>query len=282
MSYTIIIPTKNPTNLVACIKAIRDSGDLSQIVIVDDGVNPEELDAFNIDARARFVQGKKPFCFARNINRGIKAAGVDDDVVLLNDDALLEEGSFRALALASQNNPKYAVLAAAVTGYANYCWPLAPFLRAEFAATYHMRDRRSVPFVAVYIPRSALNIVGPLDERFCGFAPIAPIVCPQCGWGHRGLHEDGTPIPMSRPPEFFRCGQCGNPFHVAIEEGYGGEDRDYCYRARKAGLNVGVYDGCVVDHEKLQSTFRPDGRGRSVAAARMRFYQIHQVAMEEA
>ena len=35
------------------------------------------------------LEGVKPFIFARNCNLGIRAAG-SDDVVLLNDDALLE------------------------------------------------------------------------------------------------------------------------------------------------------------------------------------------------
>jgi hypothetical protein len=32
---------------------------------------------------------------------------------------------------------------------------------------------------------------------------------------------------------------------------------------RKAGLGLGIYDGCFVDHRALKSTFRPDGMGRS-------------------
>lgn len=39
--------------------------------------------------------------------------------------------------------------------------------------------------------------------------------------------------------------------------GYGFDDNDYCARARAAGLQLGVWDGCVVDHSgELPSTFR--------------------------
>lgn len=38
--------------------------------------------------------------------------------------------------------------------------------------------------------------------------------------------------------------------------GYGFEDDDYCVRVRKAGLKVGIHDGCYVDHGSLVSTFR--------------------------
>ncbi len=37
---------------------------------------------------------------------------------------------------------------------------------------------------------------------------------------------------------------------------YGFEDNDYCRRAANAGLDIGVFDDCYVDHGKLTSTFR--------------------------
>ena len=37
---------------------------------------------------------------------------------------------------------------------------------------------------------------------------------------------------------------------------YGEDDTDYSLRVRKAGMKIGIYDGCFVDHSCLQSTFR--------------------------
>lgn len=37
---------------------------------------------------------------------------------------------------------------------------------------------------------------------------------------------------------------------------YGWEDNDYCRRVREAGLEVGIFDDCFVDHSSLHSTFR--------------------------
>lgn len=38
---------------------------------------------------------------------------------------------------------------------------------------------------------------------------------------------------------------------------YGGEDVDYCHRARVNGIPLAIYDGCVMDHGNiLKSTFR--------------------------
>jgi GT2 family glycosyltransferase len=41
---------------------------------------------------------------------------------------------------------------------------------------------------------------------------------------------------------------------------YGVEDLDYCHMVRKAGLKVGVFDHCFVDHGSLISSFRGDPR----------------------
>lgn len=38
--------------------------------------------------------------------------------------------------------------------------------------------------------------------------------------------------------------------------GYGMDDDDYCLRIRKAGLKLGIHDGCYVDHGSLTSSFR--------------------------
>lgn len=47
---------------------------------------------------------------------------------------------------------------------------------------------------------------------------------------------------------------------------YGGEDVDYCRRVRQAGLQVGVFDGCYVDHNCLPSTFRAGNGAGDIAA----------------
>ena len=39
---------------------------------------------------------------------------------------------------------------------------------------------------------------------------------------------------------------------------YGVEDLDYCEATRRAGLKVGVFDHCYVDHASLTSSFRGD------------------------
>lgn len=38
--------------------------------------------------------------------------------------------------------------------------------------------------------------------------------------------------------------------------GYGYEDDDYCTRVARAGFDMGVFDGCIVEHESVPSSFR--------------------------
>src|ERR1039458_2770349 len=92
MAYSIIIPSRNVQNLRACVAAIRQAGETARVIVVWDStpVSYQGLvPAMNHYPPWEGCLGEAPFCFARNINLGIRAAGVDD-VILLHDDALLE------------------------------------------------------------------------------------------------------------------------------------------------------------------------------------------------
>ena len=249
MSFSVIIPSRNPENLRACVAAIRAADQPERIIVVWDGegnarsvhCGSQALPAVVSGSVVGAIKGKKPFCFARNVNLGIKAAG-SDDVILLNDDALLiPYHGFSDLERCSQimQQPgngllyQFGVISARVKGLAN---PVHSADRVELADVLQdVTPAKAVPFVCVYIPRRVIDYVGLLDERFTG--------------------------------------ECGGA------EVYGGEDDDYCYRVREMGFRIGVYNGCVVDHGALTSTFRPDGKGRSIAGARARFFEIHGFAM---
>lgn len=138
----VIIPSRSESNLRQCLAAVRTHERDAKVIVVDDGLSgwPPLVET---------IQGAKPFCFARNVNLGIVAAG-DDDVVLLNDDALLKTpGGFTAMRAAMYKNPGYGVLAAA-SNAANHMLPY------------------SLSFVCVMIPRAVIQGVGLLDERFTG------------------------------------------------------------------------------------------------------------------
>lgn len=55
--------------------------------------------------------------------------------------------------------------------------------------------------------------------------------------------------------------------------GYGWEDNDYCRRVREAGLKLGIFDDCFVDHSSLHSTFRGSPRAPGDIAAGREIYR---------
>lgn len=214
MSLSVIIPSKNALNASACVRAVRERDHDVNVVVVDDGLPADWFDLEPIEV----IPGEKPFIYARNCNLGIKStwgmvevtthsdterkwlqAAVDDDIILLNDDALLmTPGGFTAMQKAAQDHPEYGIISATTNLAGN------PDQQPRGVG---LRDagNKCVAFVCVLIPRRTIERVGLLDERFTAY-----------GW----------------------------------------EDNDYCRRVRNAGLKVGIYDGCYVDHGSLKSTFR--------------------------
>jgi hypothetical protein len=198
-NLSVIIPSRTLSNLTPCAEAVaRHEESVDTIVVWDRSNGNEWIPPHPSYSR---VVGETPFVYARNCNIGIGCAG-NNDVVLLNDDALLRtSGGLAAMQRASEEHPKYGIIGAVtnIVGNANQL-PQGIGLR---------EDTRMVCFVCVFIPRSTINTVGLLDEEFTG---------------------------------------------------YGFEDDSYCLRVRRAGLKIGIFDGCYVDHGSLRSTFRGDPR----------------------
>ena len=198
MNLTVIIPSRTASNLVPCIQAVRKHEPELRIIVVDD--TPD----LSLCPKAEWmpamtIAGVEPFIYARNCNLGIRAAG-SEDVILLNDDALLEStGGFTAMQRSAELHPEYGVIGAVtnVTGQ--------PLQRPQGIG---LREVPHIAFVCVLIPRRTIDSVGLLDERYC--------------------------------------------------LDYGVEDLDYCEATRRAGLKVGVFDHCYVDHGSMTSSFRGD------------------------
>lgn len=151
---SVIIPSKTASNLGPCIRAVRDHGESCRIIVVDDGVDWIAMNGIRTD----IVPGQKPFVFARNCNIGIDAAG-RDDVVLLNDDAMLKtKGGFSILQAAAEKHPEYGCIGAVtnVTGQ-----------RLQKPQGIGLRPVHHIAFVCVLIPRRTIDKIGKLDERYC-------------------------------------------------------------------------------------------------------------------
>lgn len=206
MSFSTVIPFKSPHNFRVCTEALwRGDPRMQAVVGVQDGESegvlaglPEGDHPFTYPIQ--YVVGPQPFCFARNVNLGIRRT-CNGEVVVLNDDAVLVAGTIEDLV--HQSVTIQGIVSASVRGAVNNPAQQERSLRSGMVREI---QEGYLAFVCVAIPRSVIHRIGLLDERFTE---------------------------------------------------YGGEDVDYCHRARVEGIPLAVYDGTVVDHGNLlPSTFR--------------------------
>jgi GT2 family glycosyltransferase len=195
--FDVVILSANANNLVACVNAVLDQEpglDPSNIIVVDDGARKAA------EARlpaVRWVQGEKPFIFARNANLGIAAS--QRDVILLNDDALLiTPTGFRHLAERARSQPEVGILGSGVRGVVGN--PNQTARGRGFRA-----ETRVVCFVAAYIRRDVLEALGPLDERFVGYGYEDDDYSQRAlDAGYTLAIDDGCVVDHNRLPPTFR------------------------------------------------------------------------------
>lgn len=152
--YTVVILSAKPENVARCLAALRQHEPTQPpvIVVCDRGIEAHLPPAENV----QFIMGAPTFCFAANANRGIAAAGTND-VILLNDDALLATlNGFTLLQQAAQN---FGVTSARVLG--RCCNP-----RQRDTVGRNVAEADFLAFVCVYLPRTTIERVGLLDEQF--------------------------------------------------------------------------------------------------------------------
>ena len=197
--FHVIILSANPNNLELCLDSlIRNEPQLpaGRVIVVDDGARSGVEGYFS---GVHWIQGLKPFIFARNANLGMQWAGTD--VILLNDDALLiTPNGFTRMSKVVRERHAMGICSAAIKGEVgnpNQLGKPGSEVRPE---------PQKLSFMCVYITRHAIERIGYLDEGFVDY-----------GW----------------------------------------EDDDFCLRALRDGMGLGIYDGCLVDHSREEaSSFR--------------------------
>jgi hypothetical protein len=145
--------------------AVRQCEPKARIVVTDDGLPFDLVSAWLRHGGGPDIMklGLKPFVFARNVNLGLQMAGWDD-VVVINDDALLQtSGGFSLLQKTANEHQQYGIISATTNITGNPAQqPHGIGLREE---------RNSIAFIAVLIPRRTIESVGLMDERFGGLTP---------------------------------------------------------------------------------------------------------------
>src|SRR5262249_51249841 len=115
MKFSVVIPSGNAANLVACVRALLAAEpELSpqEIIVVEDG---SRAGAEASLPAVHWITGITPFIFSRNSNLGITMAG--RDVILLNDDAnLITPRGFSLLVEETLRRPDVGLCSAGIRG----------------------------------------------------------------------------------------------------------------------------------------------------------------------
>lgn len=165
MAWSLIVPSARPENLIRSLETVfraHPGVDPARIVIVDDGAREEA--SRELPAGIRWVEGVKPFVFARNVNLGIRDAPPSDVFIIMGDDVeVLSLGCFDMLERGFGKQPGLGILSPGVVGIVGNRRqtfdPTVPFL---------IEDELLV-FICVAVPRVVWDLVGPLDERYVGY-----------------------------------------------------------------------------------------------------------------
>jgi GT2 family glycosyltransferase len=223
MSYSVVILSKTRSNLEACLRALATHEPLARIIVVDDFAEPlKPGDLYPLGQGIRWVNGLRPFVFARNANIGIRAAG-DYDVILLNDDAILmTPWGFELMEKAahSAEGIKCGVISAAILGGA-----AAPDQIVDRQQVLHIDadelwkcKHHMLAFICVYIRREVLGQVGALDERYVGYGYDDDDYCLRIRREGLQLGVCGCLVEHGSLPSTFRG--LGSAGHATLDRNY--------------------------------------------------------------
>jgi len=180
----IVIPSyRDARHLTELVASLRQTTDPSRvrIIVCDDASGPDHLATLEQIGGLEIVAGERNVGFAGNANRGIRAAGASEDVVILNSDIIAEPGWLESLQYATVEVPEAGIVGAKL---------IYPDGRIQFGGTvrnleapewfdhrYRMRSSDwgpanvAGPMLAVsgacmYLTRDLINNVGLFDENY--------------------------------------------------------------------------------------------------------------------
>jgi GT2 family glycosyltransferase/glycosyltransferase involved in cell wall biosynthesis len=212
----VVIPSfrdaERVRTLVASIRKTTSPG-MARLIVADDCSGPEQLERLREIDGIEIVEGSENRGFAANVNRGLRAARADRDVVVLNSDTEGRDGWLACLQYAASQEDDVAVVGARL---------LYPDGRIQFAGT--MRNPGAPEW---------------FDHRY-RFKPE--------DWGPAGipgpvLAVTGACMYITRTA-IERVGLFDESYPMAYE------DVDWCLRAWQAGLRVIYFPAASLYHHE--------------------------------
>jgi GT2 family glycosyltransferase len=218
LPVTIVIPSfrdsERVETLVGSIRKTVPRG-MARIVVADDASGPEHLAALRRIPGIEVVAGPENRGFAANVNRGLRAAGAEGDVVVLNSDMQARRGWLACLQYAASQESDIGIVGAQL---------LYPDGRIQFGGTVRNRD---APEWFDHRYRFKPESWGPA----CHAGPVLAVTG-ACMYVRREVIE--------------RIGLLDEAYPMAYE------DVDWCLRAWQAGFRVLYFPAArLVHHESV-------------------------------
>jgi GT2 family glycosyltransferase len=164
---SVVIPSHTLALLGRCVKSLlctHDDNDKWDIVVVDDCL--PERPAF--DGRVRYVTGARPFCYASNVNLGIRAAPAAADVCVLNDDTFcITRNSLFELSACMDHRTGLGIVTPVFSRAERT--PCQRLGHLDPMAGLWIEPTRYLTFACAYLGRDVVDQVGILDESFTGY-----------------------------------------------------------------------------------------------------------------
>jgi GT2 family glycosyltransferase len=203
---TIVIPTFNTASMtLGCCRAVLASmPELTEVIVVDDGST--DGTASMMPAEVRVVRLETNRAFATAANRGVAEAS-GEIILLLNSDAVVQEGALQAFVDAFASDARLGVAGAQLLnedGTPQWSGGPTPTLAWMIAAVsglgrHARRLRRNngprkidwVSGAAMAFRREVWNAAGPLSERFLFYCQDLEFClrASNAGWGVRVIDE---------------------------------------------------------------------------------------------
>lgn len=221
---TIVVPVFNAHDETkACLDALRRTVDFTRarVLMIDDGSSDERirplLQSFSRVAGFHLLVNEKNLGYTRTINKGCKWAG-DDDIILLNSDALTTSGWFDGLLEAARGDARIGTVTAMSDNAGAFSFPEMNRPNPKPESVSHEAH------VAAILRRTAgLALVEvPTGSGFCMYIRRALI-------DEIGLFDE-----------------------EAFPRGYG-EENDFCMRGLKAGWRHVIAPQAYVFHTRSAS-----------------------------
>jgi len=212
----LVIPSyRDADHVRVLVHSIRrtTTPDRVRIIVADDCSGAEHLAALRAIEGIEIVEGERNAGFAANVNRGLRAAGDELDVVVLNSDVVVRDDWLAVLQYASHEADYVGIVGAKL---------LYPDGRIQFAGTVrnlgalqwfdHRYRFRPANFGPASVPQPALAVTG------------------ACMYLRRSLIE--------------QIGEFDERYPMAYE------DVDYCLRSWQAGRRVNYAPAAVLEHRE--------------------------------